>query len=65
VEVSGQLHPSSALLPGKEPAVSRLETVVEPRVGLDVVEKGRVSTHFQEEKRNESLIYKTLPVFGL
>jgi hypothetical protein len=39
MEVSGQLHAPAALCPGKEPQYPLDRKLVDPRAGLDAVEK--------------------------
>jgi hypothetical protein len=44
MEVTGQFHAPAALLTGKEPLISVIEAAgPEPRAGLDVAEKRKIS----------------------
>jgi hypothetical protein len=53
MEVSDQLHASAALPPVKQPAI---ESCLEPRTCLDVMEKGRISYLRRESDPNPSVI---------
>jgi len=49
MEVSGQLHATAALLPGKDPAGTRwIGGWVDPRAGLDTVAKRKIPSPCRE-----------------
>jgi len=51
MEVSGQLHATAALPPGKQPRTHRTEGWVGPRPGLDAVTKRKKSLSLPGEAR--------------
>jgi hypothetical protein len=56
MEVTGQLHASAVLLPGKQSPVLVEQRLGEPQTGLGAMEKIKISCHFRESNSNASVV---------